>query len=241
LKFERAICISHTSRKELVDAGIPVSSARVIYNGIDAERFLNQTKNSTQNNERNIFRLVLIGRIVPEKGIETAVQALEVLRADTNIDGKISLTIAGSGKFEFEEYLRGLVVRAGLNEQVSFKGQIPYEEIPSFLGRFDALIFPSIWVEPFGRVILESMVSGLVVIATSRGGPSEVITHGENGLLFEPGNPEVLAEEIKYLIEDKVLHSNLACAGRKTVLEKFTRDRMVGDIEAYLHEVASSQ
>jgi glycosyltransferase involved in cell wall biosynthesis len=110
--------------------------------------------------------------------------------------------------------------------------------MPSLLQEFDILLFPSIWVEPFGRIILEGMISGLIVVATAKGGPSEIVVDGKNGLLFPPGDSEVLAEKIAALAADPELRWRLAQAGRQTVTQRFTSTDMLDKIEDYLEEVA---
>jgi glycosyltransferase involved in cell wall biosynthesis len=68
--------------------------------------------------------------------------------------------------------------------------------MPGLLRKFDVLVLPSIWPEPFSRAVLEGLVSGLVVVATRSGGTPEIIVDGENGLLFTPNDPEELAKKI---------------------------------------------
>ena len=64
------------------------------------------------------------------------------------------------------------------------------------------MLVPSLWQEPFGLVVAEAMARGLPVIASNVGGPSEIITHGKNGLLVEAGDECALAVAISQLIQD---------------------------------------
>ncbi|HZJ24036.1 MAG TPA: glycosyltransferase family 4 protein, partial [Anaerolineales bacterium] len=105
---------------------------------------------------------------------------------------------------------------------------------------FDVLVLPSLWPEPFARVVLEGMVSGLVVIATPTGGTTEILTDGENGLLFAAGDAEDLAQKIICLATDPKLRRRLALAGQQTVIERFTKTKMMDEIESYLQEVFRS-
>jgi glycosyltransferase involved in cell wall biosynthesis len=134
--------------------------------------------------------------------------------------------------------LRHLVTQAGLNDYVSFLGHVPAEEMPQLLRKFDVLLLPSTWPEPFSRIVLEGMISGLVVVATPTGGTTEILTDGENGLLFAPGDAEDLARKITRLMDDPELRRKLAHAGKQTVLERYTMTKMMDKIESFLQEVS---
>jgi glycosyltransferase involved in cell wall biosynthesis len=109
--------------------------------------------------------------------------------------------------------------------------------MPAILQQFDVLVFPSIYEEPLARITEEAMVSGLVVVGTITGGTREILSDGENGLTFAPEDADGLARQVIRLINDPDLRCRLAHNGRQTVLEHFTLDKMVNEIEVYLGEV----
>jgi glycosyltransferase involved in cell wall biosynthesis len=76
------------------------------------------------------------------------------------------------------------------------------------------------------------------VVATPTGGTTEILTDGENGLLVVPGDAEDLAQKIVRLAADPELRRRLALAGQQTVVQRFTRTKMMDEIESYLQEVA---
>jgi glycosyltransferase involved in cell wall biosynthesis len=121
-----------------------------------------------------------------------------------------------------------------------FLGWVPPAEMPGLLRKSDVLVVPSIWPEPLARVLLEGMISGLVVVATPTGGTPEIVSDGENGLLFTPGNSEDLAQKIARLADDPESRSRLARAGKQTIMERFTVTKMMDDIETFLQDVASA-
>ena len=235
LAFRHAICVSAATRNILVEAGIPVSNARIIYTGIDVNKYLNGEQPPRVHDEQSL-NLLYAGRLASDKGIETAVAAMREL---VYVRGRreIRLSLVGSGPAEYEKHLRQLVSEARLTDQVSFLGWASPEEMPGVLRKFDVLLLPSIWPEPFSRVVLEGMVSGLVVVATPTGGTTEILRDGENGLLFAAGDAEDLAQKILSLAADPKLRGRLVLAGKQTVVESFTKTKMMDEIETYLQEV----
>jgi glycosyltransferase involved in cell wall biosynthesis len=122
---------------------------------------------------------------------------------------------------------------------VLFLGWVPPAEIPELLRKFDVLVLPSIWPEPFSRAVLEGMISGLVVVAARTGGTPEILVDGVNGLLFMPNDPEDVAKKIAHLVDDPESRNQMGQAGRQTILERFTMTKMMDEIESYLQEVAT--
>ncbi|MEW6401032.1 MAG: glycosyltransferase family 4 protein [Chloroflexota bacterium] len=238
LAFRHAICVSAATRNVLVEAGVPVSQARIIHTGLDNKHYLNDGEQQSPQHQDQNLNLLYAGRIYPEKGIDTVIEAMIKL---VHGQGKrdIRLSLAGSGSVEYENHLRQLVDQAGLTDHVVFLGWRPPAEMPELLRRFDVLVVPSIWPEPFSRSVLEGMISGLVVVAARTGGTPEIIGDGENGLLFMPSDPEDLAKKIAHLVDDPESRHQIGYAGRKTILERFTMTKMMDEIESYLQEVAS--
>ena len=237
LTFKHAISVSAASRNILVEAGVPVPNARIIYTGLDINKYLNGEQPQRGHDERSL-NLLYAGRLASDKGIDTAIEAMTKLVFGQG-RREISLSLAGSGSPEYENHLRFLVNQAGLSDYVSFLGWVEPAEMPGLLRKFDVLLLPSIWPEPFARVLLEGMISGLVVVATPTGGTPEIVLDGENGLLFTPGNSEDLAQKVGRLVDDPELRRNLAKAGQQTIMERFTVTKMMDDMESFLRDVAS--
>jgi glycosyltransferase involved in cell wall biosynthesis len=239
LAFRHAICVSAASRKVLVEAGVPVSHARVIHTGLNVSDYLKGGEQHLPHHDAQNLNLLYAGRISPEKGIDTLILAMSRLVCR---EGRrdIKLTLAGSGSVDYENYLRQLVNQSGLADNVSFLGWVSPVEMPELLPQFNVLVVPSIWPEPFARVLLEGMISGLVVVATPTGGTTEILRDGDNGLLFAAGDAEHLAQKILGLTADPQLRHRLALAGRQTVVERFTNTKMMDEIEGYLEEVVQS-
>jgi glycosyltransferase involved in cell wall biosynthesis len=119
LAFRHAMCVSAASRNVLVEAGVPVSHARIIHTGLDVKHYLNGNKRYSQQHEDRELKLLYAGRIYPEKGIDTVIEAM-VRLIDSQGKRDIRLSLAGSGSVEYENHLRQLVNQAGLDGSVSF-------------------------------------------------------------------------------------------------------------------------
>jgi glycosyltransferase involved in cell wall biosynthesis len=239
LRFEHVLCVSQAIRRELaLNAQIPNENMRVVYNGVETDRFLpsKETRGVGLQRGLNGLSLLYAGSLVPHKGVHTAIEAMALLAHKPGLE-KVQLTIVGSGHPDYEHRLRTLVKQAGLEDRVQFWPRVSREEMPELLQKFDGLVFPSIWDEPLARMMQEAMSAGLVVIGTPTGGTPEILQHGETGLTFQPGNAEGLAEQIDRLGQDPSLRMTLSENARRLVLNKFDLRRMIDEIEAYLELV----
>lgn len=156
------------------------------------------------------WRLLYVGRVVEQKGVETAIEALGHLPAAA------SLRIVGDGDRRYRRHLEALGEQLGLGARVAFEGAQPRERIPSIYRAADAVVFPVRWAEPWGLVPLEAMALGRPVLATGRGGSADYLRDGENSLLFEAGDPVTLASAVRRLAEDPALRRRLREAGYET-------------------------
>ena len=237
LKFEKAICVSAATRDVLVNAGIPISHARIIHTGIDETKYPDGNARTNTDMEDKILKLLFAGRLSADKGVETAIKAMKQIVYEK---GKttVQLSLAGTGSEDYLKRLHNLVSRDRLDDYVKFLGYLPSEEMPDLMKEFDVMLVPSTWEEPFARVVLEGMTAGLVVVATPMGGTKEILRHGENGLLVNPGDANDLAEKIEDLADSPYLRCALSVAGRKTIKEHFTFEIMMDKIESYLCDAA---
>jgi glycosyltransferase involved in cell wall biosynthesis len=230
LKLEQVICVSARVRDLLVEAGLPIQHARIIYGGTDVQRFSSVREREYRSGH---LKLLYAGQFVRHKGVHTAIEAMARLVNKRGMK-QVSLTLVGSGHPDYEAFLRDLVEREHLHDFVTFHKPVSKDEMPVILQQFDVLIFPSIYEEPLARMTQEAMASGLVVVGTITGGTKEILRDDETGFTFAPEDADGLAEQVNRLIIDPDLCYRLAQAGRQTVLENFTLDKMVKEIEAYL-------
>jgi glycosyltransferase involved in cell wall biosynthesis len=207
------------------------NGARVIYNGIEPEPFL-QARAQRQPRPDQL-RLVYTGGLMAHKGVHTAIEALGLLQ-EQGLADRLRLDVVGGGHPDYEAQLKERVRALDLSDLVTFRGRVPRKEIASILADHDVFLFTSVYEEPIARTVMEAMAAGLAVIGTSVGGQSEMLQDGVNALVFSPEDPGGLAAYIRRLQGDLVLRSCLAEAGRQTVLARFTIERMVDEMEAWL-------
>ena len=232
IKLDHAYFTSRDLRNHYKDQGVPVEGAPVIYCGIPLRRIA----------ERKVplpfppFRLLFVGRVVPEKGVETAIRALSIL-IQRRGQGSVCLTVVGPRAPEYIQKLSQLGEKEGSTGSVQFTGPLVREKVGDFYQSHHALVFPSIWDEPFALTPLEAMASCLPVIGAPTGGSKELFIHGVNSLTFKAGDPIDLADRVEALMDDPALLSCLAREGRHLVSQQFSVEKMVSEIESYLQEV----
>jgi glycogen synthase len=231
LTFPHALFCSHFLQQELEQQGVTFGRTRVIPGAVDTRPYDSLNGQKCQTNDT--LKLLYVGRLRADKGVETAVQALDHLINQVG-ERRLHLTIVGQGDPAYERHLRQAVAQAGLNNYVAFTGVVPKAALAQIYHEADVLLFTSIWQEPFGRVIVEAQAAGLVVIGTATGGAAELLVDEETGLRFAPEDPVQLACQIQRLGHEPSLRQRLARAGKARAVAQFDLKRMVAEIEAYL-------
>ena len=189
---------------------------RVVHSPVDLDRFHPRPNGRVRGGRDPV--LGVVGQLTPWKGQDDAIRVAALLRDE---HPEITLLVVGSAKFVSREtrydnttyvtQLHRLVESEGLTDNVRFLGE--REDVQELLLKLDVLLVPS-WEEPFGRVVVEALASGVPVAATSVGGPAEIFTHGVEGLLLPPRRPELWAEEIGRLLGQPGLRSQMGRRGR---------------------------
>ena len=127
------------------------------------------------------------------------------------------------------------------SERVSDRVQLLGErsDIPAIMAALDALLVPS-WEEPFGRVVVEAMAVGVPVLATTVGGPAEIIRDGIDGILLKPRDPPRWAEAITRLAVSPELRGRLGDAAAERAKD-FALAKHVAAMCSVYREVISSR
>ena len=172
--------------------------------------------------------VLLVGRLVYEKGFQVALEALPGLIERL---GDVRFVVAGSGTHE--EELHTLATALGLDGHGTFLGWIGDDVLHSLYRIADLTVVPSIY-EPFGLVALEAMASGCPCLVADTGGLREVVPHENVGLRFRSRDPESLGAVAERLLSDVELRERLVAEASEHVLGFDWADvaRQVADLYA---------
>jgi len=129
------------------------------------------------------------------------------------------LLVVGDG--DLKEQYRHQVHELGIPERVVFYGAAGHEVLPSLYQACDVVTMPSLVPESFGLVVIEALACGVPVIASDGPGVRSLLQHGSNGLLVEPGNVAMLAEAIRYLLQDDAARRRMGQLGRAKIKERY--------------------
>ena len=217
------IAVSHYTAGLAARLGVASGRLHVVPNGTDPERFVALPRDHARarafrsRHGLNGRRVVLtLGRLVPHKGIDTAIAAIARLR-ERHPD--VIYVIAGDG--EDRDRLETLVRDGGVQDHVCFLGRVPDHEIVSCFAASDVFVTlsreASPAVEGFGVVFLEAAAAGRPSIGARTGGIPDAIASGETGLLVPPDDAVAAAQAIGRLLDDPVFAARLGAQGRRRV------------------------
>lgn len=160
------VSISDSQRQPLKQA----NWLNTVYHGLPSQLLTPQA-------HRKPEYLAFLGRICPEKRVDTAIK----IAAQSGLPLKIAAKVDKVDEEYFKRDIEPLLSQA----HVEFVGEINEAQKPEFLSGAKALLFPIDWSEPFGLVMIESMACGTPVIAFNRGSVPEVIDQGLTGYIVE--------------------------------------------------------
>lgn len=178
-------------------------------------------------------RLLFVGRVRPEKGLEYLLEAVSQLRSDK----KVEVTIVGSpeGYGEYRTRLERMAADVGIGARLQWRGYIPHgARLFRCMREADIFVLPTL-SEGTPRVLVEARASGLPVVATAVGGIPRTVIDGYDGLLVLPRNARALAEAIQRIVTDGELRRRLIrnglVAARAATVGRFAElvTRAMGD------------
>jgi glycosyltransferase involved in cell wall biosynthesis len=221
---EKIICVSETIRKYLEYRNVK-QIKKIIYNGFyDYPEMPIQLQKETTT-------FGMIGRIEKWKGCHLFIEAAK----------KLSLKYPNQAHFliigysEDQNYISELLASAKDVSNIQF---LPFDSNKvQVFSKLDVLINASIENEPFGRTLVEAAIFSLPVIGPSNGGPSEIIQHNKNGLLFSSGNSDDLCNKMEIMLQSKNLQESMGKEGRIRFEEFFKLEKTCSDlINFYNHK-----
>jgi glycosyltransferase involved in cell wall biosynthesis len=161
-----------------------------------------------------------VGRLVPEKGLDTLFRACVKLLGDWTLD------VVGTGPAQVE--LESLAERLGIAARVTWHGALPRPERAAVQARLGCLVMPSRatrdWVETHGGPAIEAMAQGIPVVVSDTGALRELV--GEGGLVVPEDDVTALAAALQRLVDDPSDRADLGAEGRRRVIGHFSNEAL---------------
>ena len=224
-----AIVVSSTLRANYEKAGFDMSQSAVIPSGIPPEWLAARPPALPSNGSP---RVLYVGRIEKEKGVEVALAALAILNQSYPVP--VYLDLIGRGQPAYLAHIRQLIARDGLVDRVRLVDFIPRDELLKRYGAYPVLLFTSLHLEGLPMTIVEAMAQGLTVIASDIVGPRDIIVNGHNGFLVPPGNAQALSDALIRILKHPQQHQEIGQAAIETVRKDHLFDRMLDGYESVL-------
>lgn len=215
LRADAAVAISNSVKDSLVQyLGLPEKRITVIHNGAILERF-----HHGRTDGGKTLRLIYVGRLIEEKGVQTILKALRGL---TDVD--CCLTVVGDG--DYRAPLQALAKELGIDSKVRFLGT--RADVPELLADSDVFVHLPDCAEGFGIAVVEAMASGLICICGDRGALPEIVKDGVSGFIVKNNDPKRLAEIVRAIAGNPnseaytKIRANAVEAAQKFSIEAFT-------------------
>lgn len=230
------VTVSEVSRHELAALGVRRADIEVIHNGTGEPRPIVEPKSAEPS-------LLVLGRLVPHKRVEIALETVAALRAEFPA---LRLTVAGRGWWERQ--LREHAERLGVTDRVDFAGFVSADERHRLYSRSWVSLVPSVQ-EGWGLVVVEAGAHGVPSIAfDSAGGVTESIVDAQTGLIAHTGpgsaagtdDVGAFVAQTRRLLTDHGLRERLGAQARIEA-KKYTWDQAVQAFDATVHRAAQGQ
>lgn len=204
-----------------------VPNSMVLYNAIEPGLLLPRPEADGP------VRILGYGRIIRWKGYDVLINAL------SQLEDRDSWTCDIMGvqyDVAYVEELRSLIEERGLRDNVRFAEPLPRSAVLRTLRTTDIVVHTAVQPDPFPTTVLESMAAGCCVVASDNGGVPEMITHGETGYLYSPGDARSLSEVLGVLVKD-VPHVRAVGAAAASSAKRFSHERKAEGFEAVVRQI----
>ncbi|NEP81868.1 MAG: glycosyltransferase family 4 protein [Okeania sp. SIO3B3] len=243
--MKKFISVSHQTKLDWVSSGIKDAKISIVYNGINPDFFqptqdlLAVRKKFNLSIEQKVISY--IGRIDPPKGIETLIKACGLLCRENGQN--IKLLIVGrpvnhssrEAGAKYQQSLQDLAINLGIENQVEFIGHV--SDTQSVYQVSNLTVIPSLYSEPFGLTVIESMSCGVPVLGSKIGGIPEILTGEFAKGLFTVGNAQELSEKLQEFLEWREKNPKLGERCRYHVIDNFSLEKTVEGVEKVLLQV----
>jgi glycosyltransferase involved in cell wall biosynthesis len=210
-EVNRVIASCTDEADELIAMDCPRTSIDIVPSGVDLELFTPDGPVAPRDPATR--RLLVVGRLVPRKGVADAVRVCALLPED------VELVVAGGPEVQYlaadpeASRLLALAEDLSVRDRVHFVGRVARPDLPALVRSADVVVCLP-WYEPFGIVPLESMASGVPVVGSAVGGLMDTVVDDVTGLLVPPRRPEAAARAIRALLDDTTVRRRMAICAR---------------------------
>ncbi|MBE9190507.1 glycosyltransferase family 4 protein [Gloeocapsopsis crepidinum LEGE 06123] len=242
------IAVSQAARSSYLKAGFSPNLIKVVYNGIDLERFAIRSDRDITRRALGIppdaFVVLYAGRITRPKNIEMLIAAFARLgfkpdQARLLITGtSFSFSYNPIAGDVYQQELIDLCQTLGISDRVHWLGK--RTDVPEMFRAADVSVLPSMLPETFGRVIAESMACGTPAIGLRYGGIPEVISGEFQRFQVEPGDIAGLAQQLLALKDWQKHDPTLGQRCRSYVEQRFSKERMIEEVEQTMQEAIAT-
>lgn len=234
-KADLITCDAEHMERVIMKFGIPKEKIKIIYFGIETEKFSPGPKDEKliqRLNLQNSPIVISLRNLEPIYDVETLIKAIPLILKEIP---QTKFIIAGKGSEE--EKLKTLAKNLKISENIRFVGFIPNEEIPKYLRTADVYISTSLSDAGIASSTAEAMACGLPVVITNTGENEKWVRDEEGGYLIPITNPEILAEKILILLKNQHLKEKFGLVNRKIIMEKNNYIKEMGKMEKIYEEI----
>ncbi len=225
---DAVLCASPEAEQVVRSFGFGGVTRTILSQGVDVRRFTPPASPPPAGR----FAIGFVGRLAPEKGCTTLVEAAALLGPP------FSLTLVGDGPERASLARRSEAL--GVADRIRFTGPLAHSLVPATLAGFDVLVLPSrttpVWKEQFGRVLAEAMACAVPVIGSDSGAIPAVV--GDAGLVFPEGDAAELAARLRQLRASPERRRGLGARGRERATREFSEDRLAEQTATFYRELA---
>jgi glycosyltransferase involved in cell wall biosynthesis len=237
----RLVAISEQTKRDWVACGYRSDAIDVVYNGIDLNRYIRGAGRSERRRALGVpaedLLVTYAGRLHPAKGVETLLEGFSLIahKRPSHLvvaGGAAVMPGSGGGVRDYFGELRALAERLGIAAAVTWIDH--QRDIAGLFSASDVTVLPSLWSEPFGRVVIESMACETPVVASRVGGIAEILTGEFAEWMVTAGQPGELASRVLGVADLSMADPRIGQRARAHVASRFSVDRMIDGVEHVL-------